>query len=128
MRALWLSLLLPGPALAQQVDCATASVQFELNFCAEQDFLAADADLNAAYRAARDMMRQLDAGLPVAERGAEVALRDGQRAWITFRDQACLAEAYVWHGGSGQPMIYSGCQARVTAARAGDLWALAEGY
>lgn len=71
------------------------------------------------------MMRAIDADLPAARRGAEVALRDGQRAWITFRDQACLAEAYVFAGGSAQPMVYSGCQARLTEQRAADLWDLA---
>jgi uncharacterized protein YecT (DUF1311 family) len=39
-----------------------------------------------------------------------------------------VAEAYSWDGGSGQPMIYSGCRARLTAQRAEDLWSLAEGY
>ena len=128
MRALVALMLLAGPAAAQEVDCRNAVAQVELNYCAEQDFLAADADLNLAYKAARAVMRQIDAGLPVAERGAEATLRDAQRAWISFRDQACLAEAYSWHGGSGQPMIYSGCQARLTTQRAEDLWSLAEGY
>jgi len=121
-------LLLAGPAAAQSVDCRNAMAQVELNYCAEQDFLLADADLNVAYQAARALMRRVDAGLPVTERGAEVALRDAQRAWITFRDKACLAEAYTWHGGSGQPMAYSGCRARVTAQRAADLYGLASSY
>lgn len=113
---------------AQQVDCANAVTQVELNFCAEAEFLAADDDLNLAYSDARALMKQIDTDLPEPQRGAEAALRDGQRAWISFRDQACLAEAYVWAGGSGQPMIYSGCKARVTAQRAADLWDLSQGY
>jgi uncharacterized protein YecT (DUF1311 family) len=121
-------LLLAGPAAAQQVDCPNAVAQVELNYCAERDFLVADADLNLAYKQARAVMRHIDADLPATERGAEVALREAQRAWITFRDQACLAEAYGWHGGSGQPMAYSGCRARLTLQRAEDLWTLTEGY
>ncbi len=117
-----------GPAAAQQVDCANAVAQVELNFCAERNFQAADDDLNLAYKMAREMMRRIDADLPATQRGAEVALRDGQRAWITFRDQACLAEAYIWAGGSGQPLAYSGCKARLTRQRAVDLWEIGRGY
>lgn len=128
MRVLVALAMLAGPVAAQDVDCGTAVAQVELNFCAEAAFLAADDDLNEAYRAARDMMRDIDANLPATERGAEIALRDGQLDWISFRDQTCLAEAYVFHGGSIQPMIYSGCQARLTEQRAADLWEMARPY
>jgi len=128
VRALLVLGLLAGPVAAQEVDCANAVAQVELTYCAEEAFLAADADLNLAYKAARAMMRQVDADLPASQRGAEVALRDGQRAWITFRDQACLAEAYIFSGGSAQPMVYSGCQARLTEQRAADLWDLGREY
>jgi len=128
-RLIWvLAMLWPGLAAAQVVDCANAVAQVEMNFCAEQEFQAADAALNAVYKQARAAMRDTDAGLPVAERGAEAALRDAQRAWVIFRDQACVAEAYGWHGGSGQPMIYSGCRARLTQTRVSDLQGLVAGY
>ena len=120
--------LWPAVAPAQQVDCANTMAQVEMTFCAERDWMTADADLNRAYSAARDMMRAIDADLPKAERGAEVALRDSQRSWIPFRDQACAAEGYMMHGGSAEPMVIYGCRARLTAERAGALWALAEGY
>lgn len=116
-----------GPGAAQQAACDNPITQLEMNLCAEADFKAADAGLNTAYQVARDAMRQLDADLPASQRGAEVALRDAQRVWISFRDQACLAEAYSWTGGSGYPMVYVGCQARLTEQRAADLWALAGG-
>lgn len=122
MRALWLVLLVPGAAVAQDVDCVAAETQIDMTFCAAEQFREADADLNLAYGEARALMRQIDAGLESADRGAELALRDGQRAWITYRDQACEAEAYLWWGGSGQAMIYAACRARVTQARADDLW------
>lgn len=122
------SAFLAGPAAAQDVDCANAEAQVELNFCAEAEFLEADDDLNLAYSDARDLMRQIDADLSAEERGAEVALRDGQRAWITFRDETCLAESYVFAGGSAQPMVYSGCQARLTQQRAAVLWDLVSEY
>lgn len=121
--------LLAGPAMAEtpQIDCATAEVQVEMTWCAEQDWIAADADLNDAYAAARRAMQDIDAGLPDAEQGAEAYLRDGQRAWIAFRDASCAAEGYMMHGGSAEPMVIYGCWARLSAERAGDLWMLASG-
>lgn len=116
------------PAAAQSVNCYTATAQIELTFCAEQDWMAADADLNAAYAAAQAAMKAVDANLPVSLRGASVALRDAQRAWIPFRDAACAAEGYQMRGGSAEPMVIYGCRARVTQTRAADLWTLAEAY
>lgn len=120
--------LLAAPAAAQQANCANPMSQVEINFCAEIDFQAADDALNRAYRSAREVMRQIDADLAAPQRGAEVALRDAQRAWITFRDQACRADAWSWTGGSGYSMAYYGCQSRLTAQRTADLWELGRGY
>lgn len=113
------------PALAQEVDCAKAVAQMELTYCAEQEWMTADADLNDAYGAVRDLMRQVDAGLPEDQKGAEANLKAAQRAWITFRDAACAAEGYMMHGGSAEPMVIYGCRARLTESRAEDLWQLA---
>ena len=104
--------LIAFPAVAQEVDCTTAEAQVELTYCAEQDWLAADADLNAAYGVARERMQGIDADLPAAERGASDYLRDAQRAWVTFRDATCAAEGYAMHGGSAEPMVIYGCRAR----------------
>ncbi len=120
--------LMAGAASAQDVDCAQAQAQVELTFCAEQDWMAADDLLNAAYRKARSVMQNIDADLPEDEQGAEANLQTAQRAWITFRDAACAAEGYQMHGGSAEPMVIYGCRARLTTARAEDLRALAEDY
>ncbi|MEH7826722.1 lysozyme inhibitor LprI family protein [Gemmobacter denitrificans] len=114
------------PAFAQQVDCTNASSQNEMTFCAEQDWMAADADLNAAYKAARDRMRAVDADLPKDQQGAEAQLKQAQRAWVTFRDAACAAEGYMMHGGSAEPMVIYGCRAFLTRQRAEGLWGLAD--
>lgn len=119
-------LLLAGAASAQQVDCANAMAQVELTYCAEQDWLAADEGLNAAYKQARQMMREIDAWLPAAQQGAEAQLRDAQRAWITFRDANCAAEGYQFHGGSAEQMVIYGCRARLTEARTTDLQLLGQ--
>lgn len=112
---------LPCAATAQEVDCANAQAQTELTYCAEQDWNAADARLNAAYESAISAMRGIDINLDAQDRGAEAALRAAQRAWITFRDNTCAAEGWAMHGGSAEPMVIYGCRARVTAARADEL-------
>ncbi len=120
MRLLLPLLLLPLPALAQGgVDCANTSIQAELNTCAALDYEAADAELNAAYAAAMEVARSYDGQ-------QEALLRDAQRAWIAFRDAACSAEASLVEGGSMQPMVGSGCLARVTRERTEDLRSYAE--
>lgn len=128
MRLALMLCLAATPALAQEVDCENAMTQNEMTYCAEQDWIAADEDLNAAYRAGMAAMKQIDADLPKPEQGAAVNLKSAQRAWIAFRDAACAAEGYAMHGGSAEPMLIYGCRARLTESRAADLWSLAEGY
>ncbi len=125
MRGLALALLFATPVAAQEVDCANAVAQMELTYCAEQDWMRADADLNAAYGPARQAMQRIDADLPEAERGAEAQLKAAQRAWIAFRDAGCTAEGYRMHGGSAEPMVIYACRARLTEARVADLRDLA---
>jgi uncharacterized protein YecT (DUF1311 family) len=120
--------LLAAPLAAQDVDCANATAQAELTYCAEQDWMTADADLNAAYKAAMALMKQIDADLPQDEQGAAANLKSAQRAWISFRDAACAAEGYLMHGGSAEPMVIYGCRAGLTKVRAADLWLLAQTY
>jgi uncharacterized protein YecT (DUF1311 family) len=129
MRRLALALgLLPLPALAQQsgLNCAEAVTQADINACAERAWKLADEDLNLAYGFAQTMMKQIDAGLPQDQRGAEQALREAQRAWITFRDTGCRAEGFRVAGGSMQPMVVAACLERVTRARTEELRALGE--
>ncbi len=122
--AAWLAA--PGPA--QALDCANAQSQQDMNQCAQADWEAADEELNGAYAQAITALKALDAELAKADRGAEDALRAAQRWWIDFRDNACLAESYAMFGGSAQPLLYSGCMARLTRARADDLWLIVDQY
>lgn len=103
-----------------------ATTQQDMNICAEQDFQAQDANLNDAYASAKDLLKGIDADLSPEDQGAAKALLEAQRAWITYRDAGCKAEAYMYEGGSMRPMVYSACLARVTATRAQDLWQLSE--
>ena len=122
---LGLALCLPGAAWAQEVDCMSTSIQAEMTYCAEQDWNGADQDLNDAYKAAMTLMKAVDADLPANQQGAAAHLKSAQRAWITFRDEACAAEGYLMHGGSAEPMVIYGCRATLTRQRAESLWMLA---
>ncbi len=125
LAALGLCALAAG-AQAQAVNCAAPVTQMDMNACADRAWTLADEDLNLAYGMARSLMRQTDAALPQADRGAEAALRDAQRAWVVFRDAACKAEGYLYVGGTIRPMVVSLCLERLTRARTEDLRAIAE--
>lgn len=116
------------PAAAKEIDCASAMAQADLNQCAYQDWEAADADLNAAYRDAMALLADWDAGLPANEQGGARALKDAQRAWITFRDMACKAEGYAMKGGSAEPLLVYGCMRLLTEERTAHLTGMVEAY
>ncbi len=92
--------LLAAPALAQS--------QQEMNREAEQQFEAADRELNRVYKAAET---KLDAE-------GKAKLRAAQRAWIAFRDaEAARVADGEGRGGSIFPMIYAGTRKRLTDER-----------
>jgi uncharacterized protein YecT (DUF1311 family) len=126
MRLMIAVCLFPFGAVAQEVDCANATTQLEMNTCAGQDYQAADAALNETYAMAMREMKRTDGSLPKAERGAEAALRAAQRAWVDYRDAACDAEGYRAHGGSMESMVVAGCLARLTSERNDGLAILLE--
>lgn len=114
------------PALAQ--DCANAVTQMDLNQCAQDEWEVADARLNEAYQQAMALLRDWDARLPADERGGADALRDAQRAWITFRDKACEAEGYAMKGGSAEPLVVFGCLRMLTRERTFHLTQMVDAY
>ncbi len=112
-------------------NCENPQAQQEMNYCAAQDFRRADAELNAAYRAAVAEAQQADreyrilddeaGGRPTGEPGWEASLREAQRAWVSFRDAQCRLQSFEARGGSMQPMLDSGCKATLTRARTAEL-------
>jgi uncharacterized protein YecT (DUF1311 family) len=108
-------------------DCGNAATQMDMNSCSDQDYQAADAELNAQYKKTRAAMLEVDKGLDGSLRGAEKALLAGQRAWIDYRDGECEAEGFQARGGSMEPMLVSGCKATLTRARTKELKQLADG-
>jgi uncharacterized protein YecT (DUF1311 family) len=128
IRALLVLACLTLPAAAQEIDCPNAMAQMELNQCAYEDWEAADAELNAAYQRAKELLQDWDANLPEDEQSGAEALKQAQRAWITFRDKACEAEGYAMRGGSAEPLLVYGCMRLLTEERTGHLTAMVEAY
>jgi len=123
------SLLLAGPAAAQEdkVDCENAMAQQDMNYCANQDYEAADKELNAVWAEAKQTAKDLDAELSEDLKGAEKALLAGQRAWIAYRDGQCELAGFEARGGSMEPMLVSGCLADLTRRRTRELNAFITG-
>ena len=128
IRPLFVLACLTLPAAAQEVDCANAVTQQDMNQCAYGGWEAADADLNAAYKRAMDLLKGWDADLPEAEQGGAAALKEAQRAWISFRDKACEAEGYAMKGGSAEPLLVYGCMRQLTEDRTGQLTRFVDSY
>ena len=114
---------------AQEPDCRTAETQADLNRCAYLEFEAADRELNqlwpqiiASARAADTEINREHDQAPTSEQ----ALRNAQRAWITFRDEHCTYEGHEARGGSMETMLYEGCRATLTRQRIEQLRGLLE--
>jgi len=95
-----------------------------MSFCADQETRYWDARLNAAYRELMAFETGIDAEM--AELGAAApslseALREMQRAWITYRDATCRYEASQFGGGTGAGPAATQCAMRLTGEQALEL-------
>lgn len=119
--------LAAAPAAAQEVDCQNAEAQQDMNICAAQDYDAADAELNRVWKDAVARARVVDADQEGNLKGAEQALKAGQRGWIAYRDGQCTLAGFEARGGSMEPMLVSNCLAGLTRARTKELADFVEG-
>jgi uncharacterized protein YecT (DUF1311 family) len=108
-------------AAEDDVDCNNAMAQQDMNYCAYKDYEAADAELNAVWKDARKVAKELDAELSDDLKGADKALLAAQRAWIAYRDSQCELAGFEARGGSMEPMLVSGCLADLTRKRTSQL-------
>jgi uncharacterized protein YecT (DUF1311 family) len=114
----------------RQVDCENAMTQSDMNFCANKDYEAADAELNTVYKTTMTAMQKTDKELGEIDPnyvGAVEALKKAQRAWIGYRDGQCELAGFEARGGSMEPMLVSGCLADLTKKRTAELKSLTEG-
>lgn len=113
------------PAAAQQ-SCLNAVTNSELIDCASDEYKIEDDSLNDGYQRVLEIMANWDANLPADERGAVKALKEGQRAWIIFRDKTCEAEGYIFKGGSAEALVVIGCKTILTQERNNQIYSLIE--
>jgi uncharacterized protein YecT (DUF1311 family) len=96
--------LLPS---ARALDCKTAATQANMNACAYEGFLAANA-LQAAA------IKTLDVRLASAQRPR---WRAAQKSWIAWRTAQCAFESGTATGGSAHEMLRWQCVTRLTRER-----------
>ena len=108
-------------ASADTAECTEPQTQSAMNACAYKDFQAADAELNEYWKFAVAAARSRDEYLAEGEIPSEDMLREAQRTWIKFRDQACLAQSTLARGGSLQPLLQYTCLYTKTQYRIQDL-------
>ena len=103
--------LIAFPALAQtsgSSECELDGNQPELNECANFRFAKTDTEMNRLYQA---QISHLSGG-------SKGRLRASQRAWLTYRDKACLYETRPREeSGSIWPMQDSLCRESLTKQR-----------
>lgn len=92
-------------------DCNRPVTQAQLNACAYEDFLLAQAELAAT-------LQRVQQGWSSTQRDG---LRKVQKAWLQFRTEACAFESSSAAGGSAQPMLQWQCAARMTRERSAAL-------
>jgi uncharacterized protein YecT (DUF1311 family) len=98
-------------AQAAEQDCAEAKTYMDMTACSGAKFRQADKKLNATYKAL----------LPKLDENGRNALKEAQRAWITFRDAECKYRASPSEGGAIWPMEEASCATSMTLDRINDL-------
>jgi uncharacterized protein YecT (DUF1311 family) len=98
-----------GPALA----ACPGQNQRELDSCAGNAAVAADAKLNATYQTITGRLK--------ANNAVRTKLVAAERAWIAFRDAECAFAASGVEGGTIQPMIVAECRAALAQQRQDQL-------
>ena len=123
-------LLAAAPADDPPWNCEDPGPQQEMNYCAHQDYLKADAAMNAQWKITAAVMKEMDtegSNLSWDKRpGYFDTLLEAQRAWIKFRDALCTSEGYIFRGGSMEPFMVSTCKTAMTEARTKQLRDLVE--
>ncbi|PJJ83685.1 lysozyme inhibitor LprI family protein [Mucilaginibacter auburnensis] len=98
----------------RKVDCANATTQTELNLCAQEEFTAADKQLNTLYK-------KVVAACNTKQRATLVKV---QNAWLVYRDQHAAMMKSINEGGSIATMTALNAKTLTTQSRIKELQAL----
>lgn len=101
--------LMTSPPFAQAADCDSMSNQNAMNQCISNEYKNSDAELNKLYK---EISHRLNDNADALK-----ALRNSQRAWISFRDAECDFAAINTQGGSIHSMLITSCRNELTQAR-----------
>lgn len=121
-------MLTAAPAPNANWNCDEPEVQQEMNWCAHQDFLVADAELNTQWRLNSAILKERDiqwmdghGNADDGKPGFFETMLSAQRAWLAYRDAHCRSEGYSARGGSLEPLLVSSCKAELTRKRTAEL-------
>ncbi|CAM5451513.1 lysozyme inhibitor LprI family protein [Alcaligenes faecalis] len=106
--ALGLSLM-AGASSVQAADCDSLTNQNAINQCFSNEYKNSDAELNKLYKEISHRLKD--------DADTLKALRNAQRAWISFRDAECDFAAINTEGGSIHSMLITTCRNELTQAR-----------
>ena len=110
---------------------AAAQAQADVKLRVARDARAADAALNAQYRATMAVMAKDDAARdadlrqhvarPDGDPTYQAALLAAQRAWLAYRDAQCRLAGFEYRGGTAASLAGGQCLITVTKARTVEL-------
>ena len=109
-------------ATEPKLDCANASTTVAMTQCAALDADAAEAKLNAAYKALVKNLSQPDTATDNYTLMRQ-KLQAAQRAWIKFRDADCDAVYQVNSSGTLRGLAAVGCKRQRAEQRTRELQA-----
>lgn len=106
MKRICMFLIALSPSIVTAQSHCDGQTQIDANFCAKEQWEAADRELNQLWKQVK----------PVADaRGAGKALLNEQRAWLKRRDATCGPE--LKSDGSAAQMFYWSCMEQQTLQR-----------
>lgn len=107
-----------GASASLCMDTSDGSTTVGMGYCLGQELGYWDNRLNAAYADLGDLERAIFAEMTASAAGipdGAKALRDMQRAWMGYRDAACIYEYSTWGGGTGGGPANAACLMDLTA-------------
>lgn len=94
-----------------KIDCSKATTQTEINTCSQNEYIAADKELNDIYRKVIGKLNTQQ----------KFSLIQSQKKWIVFRDDYSKIYDLVYKGGSMATSAVVRCKTDVTRARITEL-------